>query len=232
MNSTSSAMLIIAAVFTGASATATRGQDASVDQLIKKLPPPETVARSAMQPADPALRDPLAKQVIDSAKAMNFGNAFGFSQKLAARYPKSAVAQCLHGQVALVLRRYPEASAAFHKALSNQPNFAIAYLWLGMTEASQNHLGAAMSDYQQVTRLTPKADIGWIALSACAEKLGHKRESLDYARQATTVAPSSAGAWFQLSREEGISGNQQAASKALARANELRRKAPRPTTQR
>jgi tetratricopeptide (TPR) repeat protein len=227
MNSIFRSTLIIAVVINGASTAATRGEDASVDQLIKKLPPPETVARSAVQSADPALRDPLVKQVIDSAKAMNFGNAFGFSQKLAARYPKSAAAQCLHGQVALVLRRFPEASAAFRKAISNQPNLAIAYLGLGMTEASQNNLGAAMSDYRQVTRLAPKADIGWIALSACAEKLGHKRESLDYARQATSVAPASAGAWLQLSREEGISGNQQAASKALSRANELRRKAPK-----
>ena len=91
-----------------------------------------------------------------------------------------------------------------------------------MTEAWQNRLAAAMSDYRQVTRLAPKADIGWIVLSGCAEKLGNKRESLEYARHATAVAPSSFAAWLQLSREEGISGNKQAASKALARANQLR----------
>ena len=200
-------------------------QDPSVDQLIKKLPPPEKVAKSTMQPADPALRDPLAKQVIDSAKAMNFGNALNLSQKLASRYPKSAAAQSLHGQLALALRRYPEASAAFHKALSIQPNLAFAYFGLGLIEASQNHVNAAMSDFRQVTRLVPAADIGWIGLSACAEKLGNKAESVEYARRATAVAPSSFAAWLQLSREEGISGNKQAASKALARANQLRGKA-------
>jgi tetratricopeptide (TPR) repeat protein len=222
MNPIFRAALIIAAVITGASTAATRAQDASVDQLIKKLPPPEKVAKSTMQPADPALRDPLAKQVADSAKAMNFGNALALSQKLAARYPKSAAAQSLHGQLALALRRFPEASSAFHKALSIQPNSAFAYVGLALIEASQNHLSAAMTDFRQVTRLAPSADIGWIGMSACAEKLGNKGQSLEYARQATTVAPSSFTAWLQLSREEGISGNKQAASKALARANQLR----------
>jgi len=224
MNPTSRAVLIIAAVLIGASTTATCAQDASVDQLIKKLAPPESVAKT-VRPTDPALRDPLAKQVIDSARAMNFGNALGLSQKLAARYPKSVVAHIWHGQLALMLRKFPEASGAFRKALLIQPNLAIGYLGLGMTEAWQNRLAAAMSDYRQVTRLAPKADIGWIALSGCAEKLGNKRESLEYARHATAVAPSSSAAWLQLSREEGISGNKQAASKALARANQLRRTA-------
>src|SRR5881409_238527 len=73
-----------------------------------------------------------------------------------------------------------------------------------MTEAWQNRLAVAMSDYRQVTRLAPKADIGWIALSGCAEKLGNKRESLEYARHATAVAPSSSAAWLQLSREKGF----------------------------
>ena len=221
MNSSFRISVIIAAAVIGGVA-AGRAQDASVDKLIKKLPRPEAIVKT-----DPASRDPLVKQIVDAAKAMNLGTAYALSQKLAARYPKSAGAQFLYGQLALGLRRFPEASGAFHKALAIQPNFALAYLGLGMSEAAQNHLGAAMSNYQQLTRLYPKADIGWIALSACAEKLGHKRESLDYARQATNAAPASAGAWFQLSREEGISGNQQAASKALARANDLRRKAPK-----
>src|SRR5260370_18411864 len=120
---------------------------------------------------------------------MNFGNALGLSQKLAARYPKSVVAHICYGRLALMLRKFPEASDAFRKALSIQPNLAIGYLGLGMTEAWQNHLAVAMSDYRQVTRLAPKADIGWIALSGCAEKLGHKRESLDSPRQATTAPP-------------------------------------------
>ena len=145
----------MAVAISGASAATARAENATVDQLIKKLPPPESVARSAVA-LDRALRDPLFKQIVEATKGMNFGNAYALSQKFAARYPKSAAAQWIHGQLALIMRRFPEASAAFHKALLNQPNFAIAYLGLGMTEAWQNRFAAAMSDYRQVTRLAPQ----------------------------------------------------------------------------
>ena len=209
-----------------ASATALPAEDASVDQLIKKLPPPEKVAQSAVA-LDPAIRDPLAKQAVDAAKAMNFGNAYALSQKLASRYPKSAIAQCLYGRFALLLHKYAEATAAYRKAIADQPNFAIAYLGHGVSEAGQQHFAAAMSDYRHVTQLAPKADIGWVAVSACAEKMGHKQESLSAARQATSVAPSSALAWYQLAHEESAAGNKQAAEKDLAHANQLRRNAPK-----
>ncbi|MBV9617933.1 MAG: hypothetical protein JO201_01865, partial [Verrucomicrobia bacterium] len=193
MNLVPPATLIIATVLLGASAPDARSQTTSVDQLIKKLPPPEKIAQSAV---DPAIRDPLGKQAMESAKAMNFGNAYALSQKLASRYPKSAAAQCLYGQFALMMHKFPEAAAAFRKAIADQPNLAFAYLGHGLSEAAQQHLTAAASDYRQVTELAPKADVGWVALSACSEKMGRKRESLDYARQATAVAPSSAGAWY------------------------------------
>jgi tetratricopeptide (TPR) repeat protein len=191
-------------------------QDPSIDRLLGKLPPPEKFV-------DPAINDPLTKQIAGAVKAQNFGTALDASRRLAARYPKSVGAQSLHGQLALSLRRFPEASAAYHKALSIRPDFAAAYFGLGLTEASQQHFRAALSHFQQVTRLAPKAGVGWIALSACAEKLGRRQESLEYARRATAVAPSSSGAWSQLAREEGLSGNKQASANALARANQLQR---------
>ena len=226
MTSIFRALLIITASTMGAtSATKMWAQDATVDQLIKKLPPPETVARSAVA-LDPALRDPLAKQIVDSAKAMNFGTAYNLSQKLAQRYPKSVAAQCLHGQLALGLRKFSEASGAFRKALAVQPNSALAYVGLGLTDAVQNRLAAAMSDFKQVTRLSPNTDVGWIGMSACAARMGQKRDSVNYSKEATAVAPRSAAAWLQLSRAESISGDQPAAAKALARSNELRRSQP------
>src|ERR1041384_4328664 len=112
---------IIVLTLVGASTTRTFAQDASVDQLIKKLPPPEKVAQSAIA-LDPALRDPLTKQIVDSTKAMNFGNAYSISQKLASKYPKSAVAQCLYGHFALTMRKFPESAAAYHKPANDQRN--------------------------------------------------------------------------------------------------------------
>jgi tetratricopeptide (TPR) repeat protein len=206
---------------------AARAEDPSVDQLIKKLPPPEKVVKT-----DPASRDPLAKQVVASVKAMNFGSAYAATQKLAAKYPQSAGAQSLHGQLAFMMRRYPEAAVAFHKATSIQPDFVFAYVGLALTDIVQRRFDAAMIDFRQVTRLAPNADIGWIGLSACSEKLGRKRDSLDYAKRATSAAPSSFAAWIQLAHEEGLAGDQQAASKAMARANQLRRTAAKRSTSR
>jgi tetratricopeptide (TPR) repeat protein len=194
-------------------------QDPSIDRLLSKLPPPEKFV-------DPAIRDPLAKQMAAAVKAHNFGAALDASRRLADRYRKSLGAQMVHGMFAQSLRRFPEASAAYHRALSIRPDFAVAYVGLGLIEASQQHFQAALSDFQQVTRLAPKADLGWIGASACAEKLGRRQLSLEYARRAAAVAPSSAGAWYQLAREENLSGSKQASANALTRANKLQRSAP------
>jgi tetratricopeptide (TPR) repeat protein len=199
-------------------APVTNAQDASIDKLLNKLPPPEKLV-------DPALNDPLAKQITAATKAHNFGTALDLSKSLSERYPKSLGAYMVHGMLAMSLRRFPEASAAYHKALSIRPDFPGAYLGLGVMEVSQGHFGVALSHFQRITRLVPKAEVGWIGSSACAEKLGRRRESLEYAKQAAAVAPSSAVAWFQLAREESISGNNQAAANALTRANQLRKSA-------
>jgi len=200
-------------------------KDPSIERLLGKLPAPEKFI-------DPAINDPLAKQVEAAAKAQKFGVALDASRRLAGRYPKSLGAQMIHGMLALALRRYPEASGAYRKATSLQPDFAAAYLGLAVTEAAQARFRAALPHFQKVTRLAPQAEIGWTGASACAERLGRLKESVQYARQATVVAPSSAGAWYQLAREEGLSGNHPASAKALARARQLdkttRRSSERP----
>lgn len=212
--------ILMLPVFTAVIVTnAFAAQDPSIDRLLGKLPPPEKFV-------DPAIRDPLAKQMVAAAKAHNFGTALDASRRLADRYPKSVGAQMIHGIFASLLRRFPEAASAYHKALSIRPDFAAAYLGLGLAEFSQQHFGTALTDFRQVTRLAPKADIGWIGSSACAEKLGRRQESLEDARRAAAVAPSSAGAWYQLAREEGLFGNKQAATNAFARANKLQKNAP------
>ena len=194
-------------------------QDPLIDRLLGKLPPPEKFV-------DPAISDPLAKQMEAAAKAHNFGIALDAARRLANRYPKSLGAQMVHGMLAAFLRRFPEATAAYHKALAIRPDFAGAYAALGMAEILQQHYRVALSDFQKVTHLAPKADVGWIGASACAENLGHRQESLEYARHAASIAPSSAGAWYQLAREEGLSGNKQGSAQALARARQLHKTAP------
>ena len=194
--------------------------DPSISRLLSKLPPPEKFV-------DPAQNDPLAKQMFAAAKAHNFGTALEASRRLANKYPKSLGAHAVHGLIALIMHRYPEASAAYRKALSIRPGFAPGYVGVALAEASQNHFREALSNFQRLTRLAPDADLGWIGSSASAEKLGMRQESLKYARRATVVAPKSAGAWYQLAREEGLFGDKQVAARALAQANRLQGSKPR-----
>lgn len=209
--------VIVSASLAGSVALAA---DPSINRLLSKLPPPEKFV-------DPAQNDPLTKQVVAAAKANNLGTALEAARRLAKKYPKSVGANAVHGLIALAVHRFPEASAAYRKALSIRPGFAPGYIGVALAEASQNHFREALSNFQQLTRLAPQADIGWIGSSACAEKLGMRQESLKYARRATVVAPASAGAWYQLAREEGLFGDKQVAAKALAQAIRLQGSKPR-----
>jgi len=210
-------LLLSLIVCAGLAATVASAADPSIDRLLNKLPAPEKFV-------DPAQNDPLAKQMLAALKAKNFGTALEASRRLANKYPKSLGAQTIHGLIALAMRQFAEASAAYRRALAVRSGFFPAYLGIGLAEASQGHYRVALSNFQQLTRLAPKADIGWIGSSACAEKLGMPQESLNYARRATALAPSSPGAWYQLAREEGLFGDKQAAAKALAHANQLQGK--------
>jgi tetratricopeptide (TPR) repeat protein len=182
--------------------------------LLSKLPPAEKFV-------DPARNDPLAKQMFAAAKAQNFGIALEASRRLANKYPRSLGAQAYHGLLAVAMRRFPEASAAYRKALSIRSDFSPAYVGLALAELAQSHFREAFLNFQRVTKITPNADIGWIGMSACAERLGWRHDSLVYARRATVVAPASASAWYQLAREEDLFGDVHAASKAVARAHQL-----------
>jgi len=66
-------------------------QDPSIDRLLSKLPPLEKIAKpplhQAVQPADPAAKDPLVRQIIQSALTRNLPQAMNLSRKLAERYP-------------------------------------------------------------------------------------------------------------------------------------------------
>jgi len=188
--------------------------DPSIDRLLGKLPAPEKFV-------DPARNDPLAKQMFAAAQAHNFGTALEASRSLARKYPRSFGAQAFHGMLALEMRRYPEASAACRKALAIRSDFSPACIGLAVAELAQSHFREAFLNFQRVTKIAPNADIGWIGMSACAERLGWRHDSLEYARRATVVAPASAAAWYQLAREEDLFGDVHAASKAAARAHQL-----------
>jgi tetratricopeptide (TPR) repeat protein len=194
--------------------------DQAIDRLLSKLPPPQKFV-------DPASNDPLAKEMSAAIKAHNLGIALDRSRRLAKRYPKSLAAWMANGALAASLHKFSEASAAYHKALSIRADFPPAYVGLGLIDVSQGRFAAGLANFQKITRIAPQLDVGWVGSSVCAEKLGRKRESLEFARRAAAVAPSSVGAWLQLARMESAAGNRQAASNALNRAIQLQRSARR-----
>jgi tetratricopeptide (TPR) repeat protein len=199
-------------------------EDPSIDRLLRKLPPPEKVVRPG-EPSDPAAADPIAKEMFAAAKARNFDRALILSRRLSQRYPKSSGASFIHGLFALSQERFPEAEAAYRNAIADEPKSAIAYVGLGASQAGQHHYSEALSTFQKVTRLEPKAEVGWIAASGCASKLGRRQESVAYAKSATEVAPNSSAAWSQLATAQHELGDNRAAAKSQAKANQLRKSA-------
>jgi tetratricopeptide (TPR) repeat protein len=209
--------VMIASVSRGAAAT----EDASIDRLLNKLPAPEKVARLRATQTDPVVRDPIAQDIGKALSRRNTSSALKLSRRLTERYPKSPLAHCIRGAIASAERKYPEASAAYHRTLDIQPKFSFAYLQLGALEAVQGHFAAAMPYFQKLVELEPKAPIGWVFLSDCSEKIGRRQESLQYAKRATVVGPATAGAWMQLARAESALGHTENARRATARAQKL-----------
>jgi superkiller protein 3 len=183
-----------------------QAEDASIDKLLSKLPPPEKIiepsARKALERRDPAFNDSLASQIDVAVRTGKLQQAFSLSHKLTEQYPRSAGAQCVRGALAYDLRQYGEASTAFRTAVNIDPKYAFAYFGLAAVEATQGQYAAAIPHLQQVLKLQPIAAAAYYVLSDCAFHLGHKEESAAYARKGTALAPSDADMWLDLARAE------------------------------
>lgn len=100
--------------------TSMAAEDASVDRLLKKLPPPEKLVKQSA-PQDPALKDPLLTYAITSVMLRDLSQARWYSRKLSEKFPSSEIATLLYGNIAYRLRYYGEAEGAFRKALRLAP---------------------------------------------------------------------------------------------------------------
>src|ERR1700730_3742248 len=118
-------------------------QSPSIDRLLSKLPPPEKLAKppvqQALQPNDPAAKDPAIKQIVKAELAHNFPQALDLARKLTQRYPRSLAAHSIRGILAWRVRQYGEASSSFHAAIDIQPKFVFAYWGLALVEGTQKH---------------------------------------------------------------------------------------------
>lgn len=135
-------------------------EDASIDRLLKKLPPPEKLVKpsapQAQQRTDPVLQDELFIGGFVAAKMGNSSQARFYFRKLAEKYPQSETALILWGEFAYRLRYYDEATAVFQKALALAPNDAYAWMELVKVENSMGHIGAALNAMAKAAELSPK----------------------------------------------------------------------------
>ena len=110
-----------------------RAEDASIDRLLSKLPPPEKIIKPSVQKAlqqpDPAFKDALAASVVQSFRKGDFSAALKFSRKLVERYPRSDGAQILRGIAAYDLRQFGEATASFQAAINIEPRSVLRTFW-------------------------------------------------------------------------------------------------------
>ena len=203
------------------SLSAQAATDSEIDRLLKKLPPPEKLVQRnehVVRVADPALNDPLVKQIDAATNAKQWKRAFELSRQLAARHPSSAAANYYAGYCAAEAKLYPEATASYRRAIAIQPQLVLGHFSLALIEWKQGHRGEALQHLRQVTKLEPKAAAGWAILSMASEIVGNRQESVTAARRLVVVAPREPAAWVRLSVAERNIGNGKAATEALNRA--------------
>jgi len=205
--------------------TPAAAEDASIDRLLNKLPPPEKLIKPSVQKAleqpDPAFKDSLVTEIVRAATTRDFQQMLNLSRKLAERYPRSAGARCLQGVIAYDLRQFGEASASFRTAAKIQPAFTFAYFGMAAVESIQGHYASAIPPLQRVLELEPKAAVVYYYLSDCALRAARKQEGADYARKAAALAPSDADMWLQLAKAEKALGHNEATLNAIAKAAEV-----------
>jgi tetratricopeptide (TPR) repeat protein len=213
--------LVAAILFLLVSPGAWAATDSEIERLLKKLPPPEKLVKRnehVLGVTDPALRDPLVKQIDAANKARQSKRAFELSRQLAARYPSSAAAHYYTGYFASETKQYGESAAAFRRALALQPELVLCHFSLAFVEWQQGHHSEALRHMRQVTKLEPRAAAGWAVLSLCAEMTGNYEESVMAARRLVALDPRQTAAWVRLAFAERNVGNYAAATQAMNRA--------------
>ena len=201
-------------------------QDASIEKLLKKLPPPESLVKQPPSiPADQleVLNDPLLKKIWTAVDYHNWMAARSYAERLANAHPDNPWVHCIRGQVAVQVTRFSEAATAFNQALKVRPNFSYAFLQLGSVEVVQQHFAAAIPYFKKFVALEPNEAIGWVFLSGCNEKLGRGQECLEDAKRGVATGPQYPGTWLQLAHAENALGHTDNAKRALAKVNQLMR---------
>jgi Flp pilus assembly protein TadD len=139
--------------------TFVHAEDASIDRLLKKLPPPEKIIKqSASAPAkqqDPALEDLVFKSAFSAALMGDVSQALLYFRKLGEKYPRSEVVLIFWGECAYRLRHYDEAARAFRRATALAPDDSYTWLELAKAENALGHIGTALTGMAKAAEISP-----------------------------------------------------------------------------
>src|SRR5438067_8025818 len=148
--------------------TASLAQDASIDRLLNKLPPPEKLVKPpvqrAMEQPDPAFQDPIGRQTLQAIMTDNIPQALYLNRKLTERYPRSLGAQYLRGVMAWTVHQYGEASSSFRAATKIQPRYAPAQFGLDAVQGAPGHLAEGIPHLPRVIEREAKSVLPYYAL--------------------------------------------------------------------
>jgi len=134
-------------------------EDASIDRLLGKLPPPEKIIKPSAQAQakqqDPALNDPLLVDIFVLANMGKVSDARFYSRKLSEKYPGSEAALILWGECAYRLRYYDEAAGVFRRATAVAPHDGYTWLYLAKAENALGHIGTALTAMAKAAEISP-----------------------------------------------------------------------------
>lgn len=206
-------------------ASTTLAQEPNIDSLLAKLPKAESFERPKVDQVTRDVQsmknDPTARAILAALQRGDKAAALRAAQTLGLKFPQNAAAHLAEGVMGLVCRQAEVANSAFRRAVALNPNFADAYYGLAASLALRGQFANAMTPLRRGALLEPNNPAFPLALSLCAQKLGHREERVAFARQATQIAPSNLVAWVDLARAENGIKQPVAAMQALSRAAEL-----------
>ena len=134
-------------------------ENASIDSLLKKLPPPEKIIQPSPpqqhRQIDPALQDPLFTYAFAAAYLRDVSQARFYCRKLSEKYPQSEAAVILWGEFAYRLRYYDEAAGAFQRATTLAPRDAYAWMELAKAENALGHAGTTLNAMAKAAEVSP-----------------------------------------------------------------------------
>lgn len=171
----------------------------AVDRLVSRLPDPGGFTRSPLETAlrdpDPILKDPDYQRLGKALRANDEREALRRVRPLAARYPKAAALQFIHGLLALSSRQFPEAEAAMRASIAAKPSVGYGWYGLARVQMEANQPAAAVTSVQRAVALSPKFFLGWLTLANLQGRQNRFAEGADAARRATALLPKAAVGW-------------------------------------